>query len=50
VGIMPEVAQTMVSLGIDLTVLATRSDLQSGLEYAMQAKERREKKTAAKEA
>ncbi|MBN1483416.1 MAG: GAF domain-containing protein [Chloroflexia bacterium] len=36
VGIMPEVAQTMVSLGINLAALTTRSDLQSGLEYAME--------------
>lgn len=36
VGIMPEVAQTMVGLGIDLTALATRADLQSGLEYAVE--------------
>lgn len=35
VGIMPEVAQTMVGLGIDLTALVTRADLQSGLEYAV---------------
>ena len=35
VGIMPEVAQTMVSLGIDLAALVTRADLQSGLEYAI---------------
>jgi rsbT co-antagonist protein RsbR len=35
VGIMPEVAQTMVSLGVDLTALVTRADLQSGLEYAV---------------
>ncbi len=36
VGIMPEVAHTMVGLGIDLTLLVTRSDLQSGLEYAVE--------------
>ena len=35
VGIMPDVAQTMVGLGIDLTVLVTRADLRSGLEYAV---------------
>ena len=40
VGISPEVAQTMVSLGIDLTVLVTRANLQSGLEYAMERLER----------
>lgn len=35
VGIMPEVAQTMVSLGIDLATLVTQADLQSGLEWAV---------------
>ena len=33
---MPEVAQTMVGLGIDLSVLVTRANLQSGLEYAVE--------------
>lgn len=36
VGIMPEVAQTMVGLGIDLSALVTRANLQSGLEYAVE--------------
>jgi rsbT co-antagonist protein RsbR len=35
VGIRPEVAQTIVGLGIRLRDLVTRSDLQSGLEYAL---------------
>ena len=34
VGVRPEVAQTMVQLGIDHTGLTTRADLQSGVEYA----------------
>ena len=34
VGIRPEVAQTIVGLGIDLSEIATRADLQSGVEYA----------------
>jgi rsbT co-antagonist protein RsbR len=35
VGITPEVAQTIVGLGVDLRKLVTRSDLQSGVEYAL---------------
>jgi len=42
VGIMPEVAQTMVSLGIDLSLLVTRADLQSGLEYGIERLQRLE--------
>jgi anti-anti-sigma regulatory factor/GAF domain-containing protein len=34
VGVRPEVAQTMVQLGVDHTGLTTRADLQSGVEYA----------------
>ncbi len=34
-GISPEVAQTIVHLGVDLTDIATKSDLQSGIEYAL---------------
>ena len=34
VGIGPEVAQTIVHLGIDLSSIVTRSTLQAGLEYA----------------
>jgi rsbT co-antagonist protein RsbR len=35
VGITPEVAQTIVSLGVDLGALVTRGDLQSGIAYAL---------------
>ncbi len=35
VGITPEVAQTVVSLGVELKGLVTRSDLQGGVEYAL---------------
>ncbi len=35
VGIRPEVAQTMVMLGVDLSTVATRGNLQSGIEYAL---------------
>lgn len=35
VGITPEVAQTVVGLGVDLEGLSTRSDLQGGVEYAL---------------
>lgn len=35
VGISPEVAQTMVSLGVELRGLATFADLQAGLAYAL---------------
>lgn len=35
VGIRPSVAETIVSLGVDLRELVTRSDLQSGVEYAL---------------
>lgn len=35
VGIRPEVAQTIVGLGLDLRGLVTMSDLQSGIEYAL---------------
>jgi rsbT co-antagonist protein RsbR len=35
VGIAPEVAQTLVQLGVDLSRLATRSNLQTGIAYAM---------------
>jgi anti-anti-sigma factor len=34
VGIAPEVAQTIVQLGVDLSSIVTRSTLQAGLEYA----------------
>jgi rsbT co-antagonist protein RsbR len=35
VGITPDVAQTLVGLGIDLHSLITRGDLQSGIAYAL---------------
>ncbi len=35
VGISPEVAQTVVSLGVDLSSIATKANLQSGIEYAL---------------
>jgi GAF domain-containing protein len=35
VGIRPEVAQTLVGLGVNLAGIATRADLQSGVAYAM---------------
>jgi len=35
VGITPNVAQTIVQLGVDLSSIITRSDLQTGIEYAM---------------
>lgn len=34
-GIRPEIAQTLVSLGVSLGTLETRSDLQSGIAYAV---------------
>jgi len=36
-GIRPEIAQTLVRLGIDLTGIVTRSSLSSGLRYALDA-------------
>jgi len=35
VGISPAVAETIVSLGVDLSDLVTRADLQSGVAYAL---------------
>jgi rsbT co-antagonist protein RsbR len=35
VGITPEVAQTVVGLGVDLGALVTRGDLRSGIAYAL---------------
>jgi len=35
-GIRPEVAQTLVGLGVDLSMIITRSSLQSGIALAMQ--------------
>ena len=34
-GIRPEVAQTLVGLGVDLTGIVTRSTLQSGIAFAL---------------
>jgi rsbT co-antagonist protein RsbR len=34
-GITPEVAQTLVQLGVDLSSVMTRSTLQSGIAYAL---------------
>jgi anti-anti-sigma factor len=36
VGLRPELAQTIVGLGLDLSGLITRADLQSGVSYAIQ--------------
>ncbi|NJP05374.1 MAG: PAS domain S-box protein [Chloroflexaceae bacterium] len=36
-GIQPQIAQTLVQLGVDLQGLVTRSTLQSGISYALQA-------------
>ncbi|NJO82598.1 MAG: STAS domain-containing protein [Blastochloris sp.] len=36
VGMRPELAQTIVGLGLDLSGLITRADLQSGVMYALQ--------------
>jgi rsbT co-antagonist protein RsbR len=35
VGITPKVAQTIVELGVDLSGITTRSNLQGGVEYAL---------------
>ncbi|HEX6289077.1 MAG TPA: PAS domain S-box protein [Herpetosiphonaceae bacterium] len=35
-GIRPEIAQILVSLGVDLGTLETRADLQSGIAYAVE--------------
>jgi anti-anti-sigma regulatory factor len=34
-GIRPEIAQTLVGLGVDLGGLTTRSTLQAGIAFAM---------------
>ena len=36
VGLRPELAQTIVGLGLDLSGLVTRTDLQSGVAYALE--------------
>jgi rsbT co-antagonist protein RsbR len=38
-GIRPEVAQTLVGLGVNLQQMVTRSTLQSGIAYALRARE-----------
>ncbi len=43
-GIRAEVAQTLVSLGLDLSGLVTRSTLQSGIAYALGRNKRTEKR------
>jgi rsbT co-antagonist protein RsbR len=35
VGIKPEVAQTLVQLGVDLSSIITRSNLQAGVAFAL---------------
>jgi rsbT co-antagonist protein RsbR len=35
VGLRPELAQTIVGLGLDFSSLAAHADLQSGIEYAI---------------
>jgi rsbT co-antagonist protein RsbR len=35
VGIRPELAQTIVGLGVDLSMVITHADLQSGITYAL---------------
>ncbi|HEU5101875.1 MAG TPA: PAS domain S-box protein [Roseiflexaceae bacterium] len=48
-GIRPEVAQTIVGLGVDLGDIATQSTLQSGIAYAMQERsEVKRQKTASR--
>jgi len=37
-GIRPEVAQTLVGLGLDLSTIVTRSSLQSGISFALAGK------------
>lgn len=40
VGLRPELAQTIVGLGLDLSGLSTQADLRSGVSYAMRHRER----------
>jgi GAF domain-containing protein len=40
-GITPEVAQTVIHLGVDLSSLVTKSDLQSGVQFALARLSRR---------
>ena len=39
VGLRPELAQTIVGLGIDLSGLVTRADLQIGVDYAVKLRQ-----------
>jgi anti-anti-sigma regulatory factor/HAMP domain-containing protein len=39
VGLRPELAQTIVSLGLDLSSLVTRADLQIGVDYAIKLRQ-----------
>jgi anti-anti-sigma factor len=48
VGLRPELAQTIVALGIDLSDLVTRSDLQHGIAYAQQRRRAPRTKTYAR--
>lgn len=41
VGLRPELAQTIVGLGVDLSSLVTHADLQSGVRYALHYLQRR---------
>jgi rsbT co-antagonist protein RsbR len=41
VGVTPQVARTLEALGIGLTILKTRTNLQSGIEYALRRTGRR---------
>jgi len=42
VGLRPELAQTIIGLGVDFSSLITRTDLQSGVGYALDALERKQ--------
>lgn len=47
VGIRPEVAQTVVGLGVDLSSITTRGTLQSGIMYTLQREPHRARSVAA---
>ena len=40
VGLRPELAQTIIGLGLDLSGLSTQADLQSGVSYAIRQRQR----------
>jgi rsbT co-antagonist protein RsbR len=46
-GIRPEVAQTLVGLGVDLGEIVTQSTLQNGIAYAMHQRADRSRQKAA---